>query len=184
MSITNSVATNIVMCVTLCTYVNASLELTQKNGMAFSKDLELALSRYASNSFQVAGSHIRAAISPYFCHHFIVRSFYLKGKNNISLSLAFLQLIVRLHSYYIFIYINHFFRIFPHFLLDCLFFLLIDLLELFFILHTHPLSVIFVVIIFWVSLFQLGLWLFFSGCLLISVFHWPVLLFPVPGASF
>lgn len=33
--------------------------------------------------------YIKAAISPYFCHHFTLRNFYLKGESNVSFSLHF-----------------------------------------------------------------------------------------------
>lgn len=90
---------------------------------------------------------IRAAISPYFCHHFILRNFYLKGEINVSFLFAFLQLIVRLDSFYIFICTNYFFRLFSHFLLDC-FFSLTDLFDLFIYSATHPLSVIVIAVTF------------------------------------
>lgn len=64
---------------------------------------------------------LRAAMSPYFCHHFILKNFYLKGENNISFSCAILQFIGRSNHFYIFMCTNYFFRTFPHFLLDCLF---------------------------------------------------------------
>ena len=161
----NNLATSVITYITLYTYVNVSLELIQKMEWPCQGVENSHLIDSPQSPSKWLDHDLRAAISLYYCHYFILRNLYLKDGNNMSF--AFLQLIVRLNSFYIFISINYFFRIVPYFLSVCIYFFLLIYWSSLYILHTCPLSVIFIAINYVFLNFVGG----FSGCLITSLFH-------------